>query len=120
MKNKYSLPYEVKEPIPCIDCITLPMCKSKVLSSRDPNDQQMNLIAIILAKCSIAHDYVYEKHPENDSANMLTPISYIKMHMILNYLKGQGGYVKPPKGRKLTEFFKNMCLSTIKNSKWKK
>ena len=48
----------IEGQLPCIDCITLPICKARVISG-DGKDPVQNIYLI----CSLVNDYVAEKAP---------------------------------------------------------
>jgi hypothetical protein len=46
------------KPLPCIDCIALPMCRT-FINNISESDDRMIRYTRLLNKCSLLHDYVY-------------------------------------------------------------
>ena len=114
-------PYEVTEPIPCIDCIAYPACRAQVRATDDLTDQRMALIKIIYDKCSILCEYLYDPDVPGhiDATKALSPKSYIKMHTVLHYSRDKQIPIKTPTDGKLISFFRDMSMALLKRTKWK-
>jgi hypothetical protein len=59
MKTKYKYPNnEVLSNPPCVNCITLPMCKSLIKDYHDRQYSNRYILIMLYRKCSLLKEYV--------------------------------------------------------------
>lgn len=77
--------------IPCVDCITFPICKSKVISSSDP---KVAILFLSRDKCSLIYKYLFSSIGVNENRflknesfmNIITKAtSYKKLEYLTQY-----------------------------------
>jgi hypothetical protein len=103
------------EEIPCKNCVTLAICKSKLCSSScNPDDEEhkkiCKLIEIICHKCSILNDYVRGK---GDKSNH-TRREYIRLRHVINFLSEKSYKISPTvsDNELLSYYITFSCIST--------
>ena len=70
--------------IPCIDCITLPICRAKLFMS----DKTLTSYALYLSdKCSLAHDYITLNKSTMKVGTDSHMISFKKCKDIIQYIR---------------------------------
>ena len=64
--------------IPCHNCITLAICKARILSGGDKREQHQNVLQTVYTVCPLARDYV-----RTDEAEW----SYIRIDEMEQYMR---------------------------------